>query len=113
MSGSLGELEHLLLLGLLRRGSEASGADLREELETRTGRSVLPGAVYTIMERMVARGQVTSFTGEGTPVRGGRRRKFYRLEPAGERALAASYQGVRRMAEGLDEKLRRLAGGEA
>jgi DNA-binding PadR family transcriptional regulator len=112
MGGSLGELEQLLLLALLRRGSEASGFDLREELETRTGRSVLPGAVYTIMERMVTRGQVTSFTGEGTPARGGRRRKIYRLESAGERALAASYNRVRSMAEGLDDELRRLAEGE-
>lgn len=108
MAGPLGELEQLLLLALLRRGGEASGIDLREELEERTGRTVLPGAVYTIMERMAGRGLVSSFLGDTTPERGGRRRKYYRLEPSGERALARSYRQVARMAEGLDEELARL-----
>lgn len=108
MAGPLGELEQLLLLALLRRGGEASGIDLREELEERIGRTVLPGAVYTIMERMAGRGLVSSFLGDTTPERGGRRRKYYRLEPSGERALARSYRQVARMAEGLDEELARL-----
>ena len=106
MGGSLGELEQLLLMALLRRDGEASGIDLRAELADRTGRSVLPGAVYTIMERMRERGLVTAFTGEATPERGGRRRKYYRITPAGERALAASYRQVERMVEGIAGRLR-------
>lgn len=107
MARSLGELEQLLLMALLRRGGEASGIDLREELHERTGRVVLPGAVYTIMERMRERGLVTSFTGDATPARGGRRRKYYRIAPAGEEALARSYRQIERMAEGLSDRLRR------
>lgn len=108
-SGRLGELEQLLLMALLRLDGEASGIDLRQELDARAGRSVLPGAVYTVMERMVDRGLATSFTGDATPERGGRRRKYYRMTPDGERALAASYRQVRRLAEGLGERLGRLA----
>jgi PadR family transcriptional regulator PadR len=106
MAGTLGELEQLLLMALLRRGREASGIDLREELRDQTGRVVLPGAVYTIMERMLGRGLVTSFTGEATPARGGRRRKYYRLTEQGEVAVARSYQQVERMAEGISDRLR-------
>lgn len=109
MAGTLGELEQLLLLALLRLGGEASGIDLREELEERAGRRVLPGAVYTIMERMHDRGLVSSSLGSKAPERGGRRRKYYRLEPAGERALADAFRQVQRMSEGLSERLRRLA----
>ncbi len=106
MGSTLGELEQLLLMALLRRGGEASGIDLREELAERTGRSVLPGAVYTIMERLRERGLVTSFTGGATPERGGRRRKYYRMAPAGEEALAAAYRQVERMADGIADRLR-------
>jgi len=108
MAGQLGELEQLLLLALLQRGGEASGIDLREELEQRAGRRVLPGAVYNIMERMLERGLVDSFVGDATPERGGRRRKYYTMTSRGTEALASSYRQVERMAEGLAERLRRL-----
>ncbi len=106
MGGTLGELEQLLLMALLQLDGEASGIDLRAELAHRAGRRVLPGAVYTIMERLRERGLVTSFTGEATPKRGGRRRKYYRMAPSGERALAASYRQVDQMAEGIVDRLR-------
>lgn len=105
MSKSLGELEQLLLMALMRRDGEASGIDLRDELEARTERVVLPGAVYTIMGRLRGAGLVSAFTGEETPERGGRRRKYYRITPAGEDALARSSHGVARMVEGLEERL--------
>jgi PadR family transcriptional regulator PadR len=110
MAGTLGELEQLLLMALLRRGGQASGVELREELHDRTGRVALPGAVYTIMERMRERGLVTSFTGEATPARGGRRRKYYRIAPAGEEALARSYRQIERMVEGISDRLHRALG---
>ncbi len=106
MGRTLGELEQLLLMALLRLGGEASGIDLRTELEERADRTVLPGAIYTIMERLRERGLVTSFTGASTPERGGRRRKYYRLGPEGEAALAASYRQVERMADGIADRLR-------
>jgi len=109
MAGHLGELEQLLLLGLLRRGGEASGIDLREELQDRTGRRVLPGAVYNIMERLLERDLVEVFFGDEVPERGGRRRKYYRITRAGERTLADSYRQIERMADGFAERLRRLA----
>lgn len=109
MDGRLGELEQLLLLALLRRGGEASGIELREELQARTGRHVLPGAVYNVMERLLERDLVESHLGDETPERGGRRRKYYRIVPQGERVLADSYRQVERMVEGLAARLRRAA----
>ncbi len=108
MGRSLGELEQLLLLGLLRAGGDAAGMELRDDLEERTGRNVLPGAVYTIMERLRDRGLVASYTGDATPERGGRRRKHYRLLPAGEVTLARAYGQVAAMADGVEDRLRAL-----
>ena len=106
MGRTLGELEQLLLMALVRHGGEASGIDLREEILERTGRTVLPGAVYTIMERLRVRDLVTASTADATPARGGRRRKRYRLTPAGERALADAYRQVEEMADGIVDRLR-------
>lgn len=105
MGASLGELEQLLLMALLQRGGEGSGIDLRAELHERTGREALPGAIYTIMERLRERGLVTSFTGDSAPERGGRRRKYYRVTASGEGELARAYRQVDAMADGLRERL--------
>ena len=43
---SLGELEQVLLLALLRLGGDAYGAAIRAEILDRTGRSITPGANY-------------------------------------------------------------------
>lgn len=105
MKSTLGEFQQLLLLALLRLGEPAYGVTLRREIERRTGRRVAAGAVYTTMERMERRGYVSSELGGATPVRGGKRKRFYRLEPAGRWALERSRKAMRRMAEGLAPEL--------
>jgi DNA-binding PadR family transcriptional regulator len=97
----------VLLFALVRCG-RAHGAVIREEIKERTGRSVSPGAIYTAMDRLERRGFVASGVEVGTAERGGRRRKEYWLEPAGARALEASWERVRAMAEGQAPTLREL-----
>jgi len=86
---------------------------IRREIEERAGRSVSAGAVYTALERLQSKGLVSSRVGEATPARGGRRKKYYRLRPAGVEALHHSYEEIRRMASGVAGRLATLAeGGE-
>ena len=47
--------------------------------------------------------------GEPTAVRGGRRRRFYQVEPSGARILTETYTTLQRMAEGTGEVLAALA----
>ncbi len=101
----LGEFEQVLLFALLRLGDDAYGVTVRRDIEERTGRAVSSGAVYTAMERLEARGLVSSVVGEPTPQRGGKRKKYYRLEQRGAQALARSYDALRQMAKGLGPKL--------
>jgi DNA-binding PadR family transcriptional regulator len=61
------------------------------------------------MERLEVRGFVSSAIGEPTPQRGGKRKKYYRLEQAGARALTRSYESLREMAKGVLPKLVRAA----
>ncbi len=105
MAQSLGEFEQLLLVAIVRLGKGAYGASLRREIEQRTGRTVAIGAVYTALDRLEQKGCVASRMGEPTPERGGRRKKFYRLEPLGSKALGRSYQDFKHMVSGLGKKL--------
>ncbi|HEX9691375.1 MAG TPA: helix-turn-helix transcriptional regulator [Gemmatimonadales bacterium] len=104
-----GEFEQLLLFALLRLGDEAYGVTIRQEIEARTARPVPVGQVYTVLQRLEDRGLVISRQGEPTAERGGRRKRYYQLEPAGARALHTSYANLREMSSGLGAKLARLA----
>ena len=84
---SLGEFEQLLLLAVLRLGDDAYGVTMRREIEERTGRSVTLGAIYPTMDRLEAKGFVRSTMSEPTSERGGRSRRYFRLEPAGRAML--------------------------
>lgn len=105
MGRTLGELEQLLLMALLQSSGKASGIDLRDSIRSRSGRDVLPGAVYTIMERLRERGLVTSETGDATPARGGRRRKYYLITERGETELGRAFRQTHVMSEGLEAQL--------
>jgi len=111
MARGLGEFEQLLLFAVLRLGSHAYGVRIRQEIASRTGKDVAAGAVYTGLDRLQARGFVSSEEAETAPSRGGRRRKYYQLEPEGALALEASYSNVRSMAEGTLATLRDAASG--
>ena len=105
MSDVLGEFEQLVLLAVLRLDEAAYGAAIGRELREKAGRDASPGAIFTTLERLEARGLVQSRYGEPTPERGGRRKRYYRLRAAGQRALARSYTATIRMAQGLEAKL--------
>jgi PadR family transcriptional regulator, regulatory protein PadR len=97
----LGSLEHIVLLALARLDGDAHGMIVRREIEQRTGRNISIGAVYATLERLEAKGYVSSFTGEPTPERGGRAKRLFRVEGAGKRALQVSEQTIRSMTAGL------------
>jgi PadR family transcriptional regulator PadR len=102
----LGEFEQLLLFALVQLEEDAYGGRIRELIEARTGRSVSPGAIYTALDRLEQRGLVTSSLGEATPQRGGKRKRYYTLQPAGVELLRQSHEALTRMARGLTPKLK-------
>jgi PadR family transcriptional regulator PadR len=96
----LGEFEQLVLLAILRLGSNAYGMAIRREIEERAGRKTSIGALYLTLDRMEQKGFVASETGEATPERGGRAKRFFSINPSGREALRKSLEGVRKMAAG-------------
>lgn len=111
MPRGMGEFEQLLLFAVLRLGNRAYGVSIRREIAKQTGKDVAAGAVYTGLDRLQTRGFVSSKEAETAPSRGGRRRKYYRLEPRGATALQASYRNIHSMADGTLDALRQLASG--
>lgn len=96
----LGEFEQLVLLAILRVGPDAYGVSIRREIEQCADRRVTPGALYTTLERLERKGNLTSREGEATPVRGGRAKRFYHLTALGRERLAHSQRAFQRLLAG-------------
>lgn len=105
----LGEFEQLVLLALLRLGNGAFGAAIHREIVTRSGRDLPASAVYVTLDRLETKKMVCSYIGDPTPQRGGRRRKHYLLDTAGQRALVRAYRTFIAMTMGLQPELDELA----
>jgi DNA-binding PadR family transcriptional regulator len=104
---NLGEFEQSVLLAVVHLAGEAYGVPIRREIETRTGRSVSIGALYTALDRLERKGLVSSTMSDPTPERGGRSRRYYVLRAAGATALRQSRHRLARMWDGLSPDLRR------
>ena len=105
----VGEFEILVLLALMRLGNGAFGAAIHREIEAKTDRELPPSAVYVTLERLEAKRMVVSYMGNPTNQRGGRRRKHYLLDTAGQRALIRAYRTFNAMTSGIQQDLEALA----
>ncbi|HUF48330.1 MAG TPA: PadR family transcriptional regulator [Vicinamibacterales bacterium] len=102
----LGEFEQLVLFALARLGDGTWGAEIRRDIESRTGRDLSISAVYVTLDRLEKKGYVRCTIGEPTAERGGRRRKHVDLLPAGARVAERAFRTLRVMTEGLEHRFR-------
>lgn len=98
---NLGEFEQLVLFAILHHPNNAYGVNIWREIEARTGRSVLVGAVYTTLDRLEKKGLITSCLGESTAERGGRAKRYYRIEESGLAAIKHATRAFKSMMAGL------------
>ena len=61
--------------------------------------------IYVALSRMERRGFVRSWMSSPTPVRGGKSKKYYQLEPAGTEALREAKATLERMWQGVGTTL--------
>ena len=99
----LGELEQTLLWTVLRLGDGAYGTTIREELSKRTGREVTPGALYTTLDRLEAKGMIRSRAADPEPSRGGRPKRYVEVTPDGHAQLARTRVTWERLWDGLGD----------
>lgn len=107
---TLGSFEEFVLVATLRLGEQAYGAKIRQTVEEATGRSVSIGAVYATLDRLERKGFVSSWQGEATPERGGRAKRYFRVEGAGMQVLNETRAVRNRLMDGVDLGLDPLGG---
>ena len=97
----LGEFEYLLLSAAARLGEDAYGAAIRREIEGATKHRCSIGALYTTLDRLEAKGLVTTWMGDPTPQRGGRPKRMVRVTGKGVQEAKAFYRAVNRASRGV------------
>jgi PadR family transcriptional regulator PadR len=81
----LGSLEEQVMLAVIRRRDDAYGMNVRRELETVTERDVTIGSVYVTLDRLEAKGLVSSLR---TAAGDASSRRVFAVTGAGARSLA-------------------------
>ena len=84
---SIGHFEEIVMLTVAVLFDEAYGIAIKEELENRLGRKVSIGAMRTALKRLEQKGYLDSSLGEATPVRGGKRKRFFKVTNSGREIL--------------------------
>src|SRR2546425_5246568 len=101
---SLGQFEQLVLAAILALAEKAYGVTIQEKVEEfAQPKSVSLGAVYVTLDRLEDKGLISSWLSDPTPERGGRSKRYYRLEALGERALEESAATAKRIWDGVVE----------
>ena len=106
----LGEFEEIVLLAVARLGSSAYGVTIRQTVEDVAGRSTSIGAIYSTLDRLEQKGMVSSWLGEATPQRGGRAKRYFKLEAVGQLALDEAQHIRDRLRSGLTPDLQPVGG---
>jgi DNA-binding PadR family transcriptional regulator len=99
-SPRLGEVEHLVLLAVLRLAGEAYAVPIRDLIAREAGVGLSRGSVYITLDRLEQKGFVESWFSEPTGLPGGKARRLFRTRPAGLAALRAVRRASDRLAAG-------------
>lgn len=86
---AIGEFEEIVLLTVAILYETAYGITIKSEIETRLNRKVSVGAMRTSLNRLEKKGFLESEFGESTAIRGGKRKRYFKVTPEGKRALDA------------------------
>jgi len=105
-SDALGQFEQLVLASVLVLGQQAYGVTIFEKVGEMAERPVKIGSVYITLDRLEDKGYLSSWLADPTPERGGKRKRYYRILSAGERALREALDTSRRIEDTVEESWR-------
>lgn len=88
MKGYLGEFEELVLLVITNLGMEAYGSSILDMINEQTNRKISLGALHSTLTRLEEKGFLTSYLGEPTAKRGGRRKRYFEITQSAKEALS-------------------------
>lgn len=97
-SDTLAEFELLVMLAAMRLGAdEAYTVSIAEDIRERTGRTVRRANIYTTLQRLEAKGLVSTRLGEPRAERGGRPPRLVTVEAEGRAAVRATTEAIQAM----------------
>ncbi|WP_084438209.1 PadR family transcriptional regulator [Niveispirillum irakense] len=104
-STNLGQFEQIVLTAILSLGENAYGVTIHAKVEELSQpRKVALGAVYSTLDRMEDKRLVVSWLSGPTAERGGRAKRHFRLEKAGEAALHEAALTAKRICDAIEQQ---------
>lgn len=97
----LSELEELVLLSILRIGEQAYGLPIAQVIEGAIGKRLSTGSLFLTLHKLEQKGMISSSMGEPQNTRGGKARKFFKVEITGHQALAEAEKIRRNLKAGV------------
>lgn len=94
---SIGEFEEIVMLTVAVLYENAYGVEIKKDMEKRSKRRVSLGAMRTALKRLEQKGFLTSEFGEITSVRGGKRKRYFKVTPQGKEALEEAMETRKRL----------------
>ena len=86
----LTKLEDQILMTVWKFNKEAYGVNIYQHLSGVTDAKIAMGVVYANLDRLVRKGYLRSYLGEPTAVRGGMRKKYFKITEEGLTVLMES-----------------------
>ncbi len=99
----LSRSEELLLLTVYRLKDEAYAFNIRSKMKELTGKASAYGALYVLLERLVAKEYLNSYLTDPTSERGGKRKRIYQLTPTAIDVLNETKKIEKSVWDGLGE----------
>jgi DNA-binding PadR family transcriptional regulator len=93
----LGEFEERVLLGVIALQGNAYGVTVKQFLERETGHTVSYGALYTTLDRLEKKRFLSSRQGGASATRGGRAKRYFKIEALGSKVLKESHAARRKL----------------
>jgi PadR family transcriptional regulator PadR len=92
-----GEFELRVLHAIKDLQGHGYAITIANKVEEFLGRQVSLGAIYATADRLERKGLVKSELGEATPERGGKPKRYYKIEAPGHRALVEGRAAAQRL----------------
>jgi DNA-binding PadR family transcriptional regulator len=98
---TIGEFEEIVLLTVAVLFESAYGIAIKADIESRLKRKVSVGAMRTALSRLEKKGFLESEFGEATAVRGGKRKRYFKVTPYGKKALESTMESRKQLWEAI------------
>jgi len=98
----LPKLEEMILLAVLKHGTDATAGDVQATLSKAAGREQSFGSVFTTLDRLAEKKFVKWRKGKPDSRRGGRAPRLYTITGTGQSELVASLRVTNSLTIGLD-----------